>query len=202
LNYPHPLLAREGWPFIGGALVLAIVTWWFAGFAWSLPLLVLAIFVIQFFRDPPREVPTLPLAVLSPADGRVVKVAQTNDPNIANEALLISVFMNVFNVHSNRSRWTASWVRGMAGSIVPTSTGFVRQRAQCDGAARWGDIVGRAVAGLITRHLCYVRPATGWRADALRLHSLRLASTSMPATARPQVAVGDIVHDLDRAGEL
>ena len=103
MNYPHPLLAREGWPFIAGAVLLALGTWWFFGWAWSLPLWLVAVFVIQFFRDPPREVPGLPSAVLSPADGRIVKVQKAHDQITDRETLLISVFMNVFNVHSNRS---------------------------------------------------------------------------------------------------
>ncbi len=203
MNYPHPLLAREGWPFIGGALVLAIVTWWFAGFAWSLPIWVLAIFVIQFFRDPPREVPTLPSAVLSPADGRVVKVAQTNDPNIANEALLISVFMNVFNVHSNRSP-----VDGIVESVVYSAGSFVNadlDKASSDNERNAmvlrldsGQRVSVVqVAGLIARRiLCYVkagdRLARGQRYGFIRFGSR--VDVYLPATARPRVAVGDIVH--------
>ena len=103
LSYPHPILAREGWPYIGATLVAAIVVWLLAGFSWSIPLWLIAIFVIQFFRDPPRAVPDQPGAVLSPADGRIVKVVTTKDPHSGSETLLISVFMNVFNVHSNRS---------------------------------------------------------------------------------------------------
>src|SRR5215813_8108709 len=120
LNYPHPLLAREGWPFIGASLALAVLVWWFAGFAWSLPFWLLAVFVIQFFRDPPREVPTTPSAVLSPADGRIVKVGPSKDPYTEREALLISVFMNVFNVHSNRSPvdGTVESIAYHAGSFV------------------------------------------------------------------------------------
>lgn len=101
--YPHPILAREGWPFIAITLVLAI----WAHLNWSLPLAflldVLAIFVIQFFRDPPRPIPQEQDVVISPADGRVIKVERTFDPYAEREAILISVFMNVFNVHSNRS---------------------------------------------------------------------------------------------------
>ena len=54
MNYPHPILAREGWPYIGASVVLAILVWIFFGFAWSLPVWLVAIFIIQFFRDPPR----------------------------------------------------------------------------------------------------------------------------------------------------
>ena len=76
---------------------------WFAGFAWSLPFWLIVAFVVQFFRDPPRQVPALASAVLSPADGRIVKVHKAHDALTQRETLLISVFMNVFNVHSNRS---------------------------------------------------------------------------------------------------
>ena len=112
-SYPHPIIAREGWPFVVGTLVLAAalsaLQWWVAAvLAW----LALA-FVVQFFRDPPRVVPDDPNAVLSPADGRVVKVERARDPYLGRDALKFSVFMNVFNVHSNRSpvdgRVVATW---------------------------------------------------------------------------------------------
>ena len=71
-TYPHPLLAREGWPFIIGTLVLAAgVTAVFGGWA-ALPLWLIAAFVVQFFRDPPRTIPMQHNAVLCPADGRIV----------------------------------------------------------------------------------------------------------------------------------
>ena len=69
-----------------------------AFFAW-----VAFAFILQFFRDPPRTIPQGPLSVLSPADGRIVLVETTRDPYLSRDALKISVFMNVFNVHSNRS---------------------------------------------------------------------------------------------------
>jgi phosphatidylserine decarboxylase len=100
--YPHPIIAREGWPFLALALAAAAVATAFLG-AWSWPFWIVAIFVLQFFRDPPRMIPQKPNAVLSPADGRIVVVEKAHDPYANREALKISVFMNVFNVHSNRS---------------------------------------------------------------------------------------------------
>ena len=102
-NYPHPIIAREGWPFIAiGAVVaigLSVLGYWiFAAIAW-----VLLVFVVQFFRDPARTSPDGVEAVLAPADGRVVLVGKARDPYLDRDALKISVFMNVFNVHSNRS---------------------------------------------------------------------------------------------------
>jgi phosphatidylserine decarboxylase len=100
-NYPHPIIAREGWPFLGIAVGLAaLVTVFFA--AWSIPFWILAVFVLQFFRDPARTIPQKPNAVLSPADGRIVVVEKTMDPYANREALKISVFMNVMSIQTAR----------------------------------------------------------------------------------------------------
>lgn len=101
MNYPHPILAKEGWPFLAGSLLLAVVAS-FAGF-WSLPFWVIFAFCLQFFRDPARVIAGGPKSVLAPADGRIVVVEETDDPYLKRRALKVSVFMNVFNVHSNRS---------------------------------------------------------------------------------------------------
>jgi phosphatidylserine decarboxylase len=203
MNYPHPLLAREGWPFIAGALLLAILAWWFAGFLWSLPLWLVALFVIQFFRDPAREVPSLASAVLSPADGRIVKVERAQDVHTQRETLLISVFINVFNVHSNRSP-----VDGTVESVTYSRGSFIN--ADLDKAStenernamvmRLGSgerVTVVQVAGLIARRiLCYVkagdRLARGQRYGFIRFGSR--VDVYLPVSARPRVAVGDIVH--------
>ena len=70
---------------------------------WSLPLWVIFVFCVQFFRDPARLIAGGPKSVLAPADGRIVVVEETDDPYLKRRALKVSVFMNVFNVHSNRS---------------------------------------------------------------------------------------------------
>lgn len=101
MNYPHPILAREGWPFIAASFVVAVLVS-FVGY-WSLPFWLVFIFCLQFFRDPARVVAGGPNSVLSPADGRIVVVEESDDPYLKQRALKISVFMNVFNVHSNRA---------------------------------------------------------------------------------------------------
>src|SRR2546430_2042181 len=103
MSYPHPIIAREGWPYIAGSLIAAVAVHAAFGFWWALPLWFIALFIIQFFRDPPRTPPADPNAVVAPADGRIVVVERAHDPYLGREALKISVFMNVFNAHSNRS---------------------------------------------------------------------------------------------------
>ncbi|MGH8637145.1 MAG: phosphatidylserine decarboxylase, partial [Burkholderiales bacterium] len=101
--YPHPVLAREGWVFIALSVLVAAVVAWLAGWAWSIPLWLVAVFIIQFFRDPARTPPPGENLVLAPADGRIVSVERIYDPYLKRDAVRLSVFMNIFNVHSNRS---------------------------------------------------------------------------------------------------
>jgi len=203
LNYPHPLLAREGWPFIAGAAALALVVSWTAGFAWSLPFWLIVAFVVQFFRDPPRQVPALASAVLSPADGRIVKVHKVHDTLTQRETLLISVFMNVFNVHSNRSPvdGTVESVQYSPGSFVNADLDKASTENERNAMVMRLDSGERVtviqVAGLIARRiLCYVKPgdrlARGQRYGFIRFGSR--VDVYLPLTARPRVAVGDIVY--------
>ena len=101
--YPHPILALEGIPFVIVLLVAAVMVATFWGW-WSLPLWIVTIFVIQFFRDPQRVKPEGTNLVLCPADGRVIVVGEVPDPYRGGaKSLKVSIFMNVFNVHSQRA---------------------------------------------------------------------------------------------------
>jgi phosphatidylserine decarboxylase len=202
-SYPHPLLAREGWPFIGLSVAAAAAVWFFAGFGWSIPLWLVAIFVIQFFRDPPRQVPTQAGAVLSPADGRIVKVERVRDAYTERDTLLISVFMNVFNVHSNRAPvdGTVEKVAYAPGKFVNADLDKAstenERNAMVMTLASGERITVVQVAGLIARRiLCYVKPgdvlARGQRYGFIRFGSR--VDVYLPLSARPKVAVGDVVH--------
>lgn len=201
MNYPHPIIAREGWPFLAIALVLAIVaTLWCA--VWSIPLWIVALFVLQFFRDPPREIPQQPGAVLSPADGRIVAVERTRDTYAEREAIKVSVFMNVFNVHSNRSPvdGTVQRMEYFPGKFVnadmdKASTENERNALVLKTAD--GQIVTVVqVAGLIARRiLCYVKAddvlTRGQRYGFIRFGSR--VDVYLPLTATVKVAIGDKV---------
>ena len=202
MNYPHPLIAREGWPFIGIAFAAALFASLFfgAGLISLLCWLALA-FVVQFFRDPPRAVPQEPGAVLSPADGRIVKVEKVRDPYADRDALLISVFMNVFNVHSNRASvdGTVTKVQYFPGAFVnadldKASTENERNAVVIDAGGTTITLV--QVAGLIARRiLCYVKAGDrlerGQRYGFIRFGSR--VDVYLPVEATSRVAPGDIV---------
>lgn len=200
-NYPHPIIAREGWPFLAISIILAIAaTAWCA--VWSIPLWIIALFVLQFFRDPPREIPQDADAVLSPADGRVIKVERTHDPYGQREAILVSVFMNVFNVHSNRSP-----VDGKIERIQYFPGKFVN--ADLDKASLENErnaivlktaagqtVTFVQVAGLIARRiLCYVKSGDqltrGQRYGFIRFGSR--VDVYLPLDASVKVSIGDKV---------
>ena len=96
-------LSLEGLPSIGlsafATLVFAAMGWWLL----ALILLALTAFVVHFFRDPERVTPEDLDAVVSPADGRVIKVDYAPDPVSGQMRQVVCVFMNVFDVHVNRA---------------------------------------------------------------------------------------------------
>ncbi|MEP7182856.1 MAG: phosphatidylserine decarboxylase [Betaproteobacteria bacterium] len=201
-TYPHPIIAREGWPFLAIAVGIAVLLtftgpWLLAVLAW-----IVALFVLQFFRDPPRVVPTEPRAVLAPADGRVVKVERARDPWLDRDALKISVFMNVFNVHSNRSPVDGVVVNVWyhAGSFLNAAldkASLENERNALHLATAGGqDVTCVQIAGLIARRiLCYTKPgdtlARGQRYGFIRFGSR--VDVYLDPAAVPKVAVGDTV---------
>jgi phosphatidylserine decarboxylase len=96
-------IAREGFPFIAVAAIAALIAFWF-GLSWvAAGLLLVTLFIAWFFRNPERRVPGNPRQVVSPADGKVIRIEEVDDADFGGETVRkISIFMNIFNVHVNR----------------------------------------------------------------------------------------------------
>jgi phosphatidylserine decarboxylase len=201
-DWPHPIIAREGWPFVALAIVVSAIVTWFFGW-WSMPLWLATLFILQFFRDPPRRVPDDPAAVLAPADGRIVEVSRAQDPYLKRDALKLSVFMNVFNVHSNRSPLDGAvkerWYFG--GAFV--NAALDKASLENERNALWiqrddgRDVTCVQVAGLIARRiLCYVEPgarlARGQRFGFIRFGSR--VDLYLPPDAEVKAAIGEKVY--------
>lgn len=202
-RYPHPIIAREGWPFLLAAFVIALAlslaSWWvLAVLAW-----IAFLFILQFFRDPPRNVPADPDAILSPADGRVVRVGNARDPYLDRDALMISVFMNIFNVHSNRSPVDAEvaerWYHpgGFVNAALDKASVDNERNALKLVTPTGVEITCVQIAGLIARRiLCYVkagdRLTRGQRYGFIRFGSR--VDLYLPPDAIPRATVGDKVY--------
>ena len=211
INQKRPILAKEGWPFIVLSVVLAVITS-SINFWLGLVFILIAIFVIQFFRDPTRQAPQGEELILSPADGRIVAVEEVDDPYADRRALKISVFMNVFNVHSNQmpvsGRITkVEYFKGKfvnadldKASVENERNAFVIERA--DGQL----ITSVQVAGLVARRiLCYAKVGQELTA-AERYGFIRFGSrvdVYLPLSAKPKVVIGDKVsHTMTVLAEL
>jgi phosphatidylserine decarboxylase len=207
MMYPHPIIAKEGWPYLALVGFITLLVQYLGGTAWSWPLWIIFIFVLQFFRDPQR-IPAMGRdLVLSPADGRIVVVAKATDPYAGREALKISVFMNVFNVHSNRSsvNGLVKEIQYFPGKFVnadldKASTENERNAVVIDANGQIVTLV--QVAGLIARRiLCYIhvgdRLKAGERYGFIRFGSR--VDVYLPLTAEPLVSVGDKVFATNTA---
>lgn len=203
MSYPYPIIAREGWPHVAVALVAALATGWLAGWWWSIPLWAAVVFVLQFFRDPPRQIPGDARTVVSPADGRIVAVEKTEDPYLRRDARKVSVFMNVFSVHANRSpvegevkeRWYT------AGSFLNAALDKASRENERNAlwlrAAGGADVTCVQIAGLIARRiLCYAkagdRLARGERFGFIRFGSR--VDVYLPLEATLKVELGQKVY--------
>ena len=201
--YPHPVIAREGWPFIAAGVVAAVLAGWLAGWWWSAPFWLAVAFVVQFFRDPPRAIPGDEHTVVAPADGRIVAVVPAQDPYLKRPATKVSVFMNVFNVHSNRSP-----VDGEVKQSWYDRGGFVnaeldKASLENERSALWlrsdtgADVTCVQIAGLIARRiLCYAKVGDRLRRGD-RFGFIRFGSrvdVYLPSEAQVKVALGEKVH--------
>ncbi len=202
-RYPHPLIAREGWFFVAIALAIAVLVGIFLSWWWSIPLWLLGIFILQFFRDPPRELPAELKAVVAPADGRIVVVEKTRDPYLDRDALKLSVFTNVFNAHSNRSPVEGEVVKTWYHPGTFVNASLAKSSLENERAAMWlktaggEDVVCVQVAGLIARRILNYAQAGQTLKRGQRFGFIRFGSrvdVYLPLSAQPKASVGDKVY--------
>ncbi|GMV07308.1 MAG: phosphatidylserine decarboxylase proenzyme [Gemmatimonadota bacterium] len=159
--------AREGYPFIGAALVLAALGWvgWATGFAGlagqvlASVLTVLALFVLWFFRDPERRIPTEAGVVVAPGEGRVIVVEESEEPTyVRGGCRKVSIFLSVFDIHVQRApcagtvehrvykpgTYAVAWLDKASDDNEQASLGL---------ATPHGKVLVRQIAGLIARRI-------------------------------------------------
>ncbi|HPC03247.1 MAG TPA: phosphatidylserine decarboxylase family protein [Syntrophales bacterium] len=203
----HFPVALEGMPFILSLTVLVLLFAFFGFPRTALVFLVPTVFTVWFFRNPERKVPEDEKAVISPADGRVLKVEALVEDEILGEPVRkISIFMNVFNVHVNRMPFsgTIRKIRYTPGKFLSANldkASRLNERnavlLETDGGLK---ILTTQIAGLIARRIvCWVEEGMSVKRGE-RFGMIRFGSrleVFMPPDARVAVEKGDTV----RAGE-
>ena len=97
----YPIIAKEGWLFLAIAFfVSALLTYIQNPLSWIA--WIVTLFILQFFRDPIRTKASKKNVILSAADGKVIAIEKMTNPYTNKSSIKVSVFMNVFNVHSNK----------------------------------------------------------------------------------------------------
>lgn len=193
---------REARPFlIGAAAFLGISLW----MGWTIAIALGALLLIGlllFFRDPHRTPPANPLALVSPADGKVICVDEAEDPCFGlGKFRRVGIFLSVLDVHVNRSpdTGTIEKIHYSAGEFLDARHLEVDIRNENQ---TWllrtsrGPLLVRQIAGLIARRI------VGWKkqGDSVttgeRIGMIRFGSRTdlyFPASCTPQVQVGQRV---------
>jgi phosphatidylserine decarboxylase len=152
------VIVKDGIYYAAGLAVVGVLAAWLAGMWASVPLWVLAAFCLYFFRDPERDIPAGPVAV-APADGKVVAVK----PESAT-ANRISIFLNIFDVHVNRSPigGTVRNVQYQRGRFLVASGEAASAQNEQNVITVQGDgacVIFKQIAGLIARRIvCTKKP--------------------------------------------
>ncbi len=191
-RYRYPLVAREGWSYILVALAVALSVNHALGVWAAAPLGLLAAFLLFLFRDPPRAVPSSPLAVICPVDGEVKSIEQTTDPWVEREAIRLTIRMGALSVYSVRSPIEGKIVR----QWYPRKEMPERVYAQWVQSDENDDVVMIIKrGGLVRRPFCYTqsgeRIGQGQRCGYLPFGTE--VAVLLPTNCRLSVGVGDRV---------
>ncbi|MBX6330787.1 MAG: phosphatidylserine decarboxylase family protein [Gemmatimonadaceae bacterium] len=201
-------IAREGVPFVLIAAALAVGAIWLVAATRRWPFGVLAVVVLlvalwvpYFFRDPERTGPRGEQYVIAPADGLIVMITEVEEPAfMQGKAMRISTFMNIFNVHVNRypvsgtvkyTQYNPGKFLNAAAEKASLENEQMSVGIQTAGGCR---VLVRQIAGLIARRIANYARLEGAAVQGERMGIIRFGSrvdVFVPLTARITVKVGD-----------
>lgn len=194
-------IAKDGFPMIGGLVLMAAAAWYVSPWL-CLALLVPLAVVIWFFRDPERypERELKPGDLLSPADGKIVEIEET-EHEFTGRAVKIGIFMNAFNVHVNRfpAEGTVKYVKYVPGkkwfAFAPKAS-EINERFYVGAESAYGAFLLVQIAGILARRIVpRVRledvVPIGGRYGMIKLGSK--VDLYLPPSIKPNVKIGDSV---------
>lgn len=200
-------VAREGLPFILAALLVTAGLFLLALLfrSWGLWLLavagvVVALWVTAFFRDPERHGPRGDALVIAPADGRVVMIGTVDEPTFfRGQAIRISIFMNIFNVHVNRYpvSGTVRYLHYNPGKFLNAASDKASLENEQMSVGIEGSttrVLVRQIAGLIARRIANYARVEGAAVQGERMGLIRFGSrvdVFVPPGSRVLAQLGD-----------
>lgn len=208
-KWPILVLAALSVPTTIVLVVLSVATIIWCPVAWApiLPLVLLALplallgFTISFFRDPERDIPADPNALVSPADGKVVEVKTANEPHfLGGEATMVAIFLSIFDVHVQRAPidGTIKFVQYNKGRFLdardPQASLANENRVVGIESADGFRVTVRQVAGLIARRIVGWADTGATLAKGERIGMIRFGSRVelfLPPGTEVAVKVGD-----------
>ena len=98
----NPFVAREGIPFLVVTLAGIFAVWQYSGGNYAIPLVILLVYFVLVFRDPRRNVPAVPLGIVSPVDGTVIDIGLTDKSVLNGEAHKIIIRVNSLGTYTAR----------------------------------------------------------------------------------------------------
>jgi phosphatidylserine decarboxylase len=159
-------LAREGWPFLLGGLLLSGAAWVWAALAGGMvastaafALSGLTLFVLWFFRDPIRAQPSDAALVVAPGEGRVIDIREIEEPSFLREASRrITIFLSVFDVHVQRAPVSGrvehrEYVPGKYLVAWKEEASHENERASLGITTPHGRVLVKQIAGLVARRI-------------------------------------------------
>ncbi len=184
-----------GLPLVGAGVLIG----WLTSPLWAVPAFLLAFFFLWFFRDPERAIPGAAGAVVSPADGKVTGVSSALVNGSARTR--ISIFLNVFNVHVNRSPITGTItdVKYQKGKFMNAMSEASADLNEHNTVSVEGDgtvVVFKQIAGLLARRIVFNRKVGDRVERGERVGLIKFGSrvdVLLDPDAKVQIKVGDIV---------
>jgi phosphatidylserine decarboxylase len=193
-------MVRDGYLYAGPLFAAAFLLGWLTRPAWAILPFLLALFFLWFFRDPEREIPSDPGAVVSPGDGKVTDVSPVNMEN--ERRTRISIFLNVFDVHVNRSpiAGTIREIRYQRGKFLNAMGAVSAEQNEQNIVTVEGDgqiVIFKQIAGLLARRIVFY-PKVGDRLDrGQRVGLIKFGSrvdVLIDSAASLNVKIGDRVR--------
>ena len=193
-------MVRDGYLYAGPLLAAAFLLGWLTRPAWAILPFLLALFFLWFFRDPDRAIPQDPGAVVSPGDGQVTDVSPVTVGN--DKRTRISIFLNVFDVHVNRSpiAGTIRDIRYQRGKFLNAMNVASAEHNEQNIVTLEGEgrtVVFKQIAGLLARRIVFY-PRVGDRLErGQRVGLIKFGSrvdVLIDSAASLNVKVGDRVR--------